>query len=119
MSQEELDRLYKDLEVEEKNLRNQLAEIANKSQDGYQIKVPNYGEHEDENAQEATDLDRNLALKRELEAKLNEIIKTKKKIKEGTYGKCGVCSKDISSQRLKVRPVAALCIDCAKIARPL
>lgn len=89
MTQEELQKLYEDLEAEERSLRDQLNLIASKNptaQGGYEIRVPNYGEGEDENAQEATDLDRNLVLEQELESRLNEIIKTKKKIKESTYG---------------------------------
>ncbi len=89
MTKEELQKLFEDLEAEEKSLREQLDVIAQKNpliKGDYEVKVPDYGEDEDENAHEATDLDRNLAMERELEARLNEIIKTKKRIKEGTYG---------------------------------
>ncbi len=90
MTREELQKLYEDLETEEKSLMDQLDVIAQKNpvvKGDYEVRVPNYGEGMDENAQEATDLDRNLVLENELETRLNEIIKTKKKIKEGTYGK--------------------------------
>lgn len=90
MTKEELQKLYEDLEEEEKSLKEQLNLIAHKNpmvKGDYEVNVPDYGEGEDENAQEATDLDRNFALERELEARLNEIIKTKKKIKTGTYSK--------------------------------
>ena len=88
MTKEELDKLYGDLEQEEKHLREQLSKIADLNpaiKNDYQVKQPNYGEHEDENAMEATDLERNLALEMELETKLHEILKTKEKIKNGTY----------------------------------
>lgn len=117
MIKEELQKLYEDLELEEKHLREQLSEIAEQNpavRGDFQVKVPEYGEHEDENAMEATDLDINFALVRELENKLNEILKTKEKIKSGTYGKCESCSAEIAPARLKVRPIAALCISCAK-----
>ncbi len=90
MTKEELQKLYEDLEAEEKSLRTQLDVIAQKNpmvKGDYEVKVPNYGEDEDENAHEATDLDRNLIMASELEARLNEVIKTKKQIKEGTYSK--------------------------------
>ncbi len=90
MTREELKKLYDDLETEEKSLKDQLDIIAQKNpmvKGDYEIRVPNYGEDVDDNAHEATDLDRNLVLESELESRLNEIIKTKKKIKEGTYGK--------------------------------
>jgi DnaK suppressor protein len=35
-----------------------------------------------------------------------------KKIKEGTYGICEICGKDISIARLKAVPFARLCISC-------
>ena len=34
------------------------------------------------------------------------------RIKDGTYGVCSRCGKDISRQRLEARPVTELCIDC-------
>jgi len=120
MTKEESQKLYESLEQEEKHLREQLSKIAEvnpSNRNDYQVKQPNYGEDEDENAMEATDLDRNLAMERELESKLNDILKTKEKIKAGTYGKCESCSINIPEARLKVQPVAALCIDCAKTAR--
>ena len=88
MTKGELQKLYEDLEQEEKRLRAQLAKIAEQNpaiKGDFQVKVPEYGEHEDENAMEATDLDINFAMVRELENKLNEILKTKEKIKNGTY----------------------------------
>ncbi len=90
MTKEELQKLYEDLETEEKALKDQLNAIAHKNpmiKGDYEVNIPNYGEGEDDNAQETTDLDRNLALERELESRLKNIIKTKKKIKDGTYGK--------------------------------
>jgi DnaK suppressor protein len=117
MTKEDLKKLYDDLEQEEKHLREQLSGIADPNpavKNDYQVKMPNYGEDEDENAMESTDLDRNFAMERELESKLNEILKTKEKIKSGTYGKCENCSAQIPAARLKVRPVSALCVDCAE-----
>ncbi len=35
-----------------------------------------------------------------------------RRIKEGTYGKCHSCGKDISRARLQAVPHARLCIDC-------
>ncbi len=35
-----------------------------------------------------------------------------KRIDEGTYGKCDICSKRISKSRLKVMPQATRCIPC-------
>jgi len=121
MTKDELQKLLENLEAEERSLRDQLNIIANKNpmvRGGYQVRIPNYGEDEDENSQETTDLDRNLALEHELEKHLNEILKTKQRIKDGNYGKCDNCSQEIPPARLKVVSIAALCMSCAKISRP-
>lgn len=35
-----------------------------------------------------------------------------RRIKDGTYGKCHICGKEISAARLKAVPHARLCIEC-------
>ena len=35
------------------------------------------------------------------------------RIGNGTYGTCSQCGKDINPARLKARPIATRCIDCA------
>ena len=89
MKKDELQKLDDDLEQEEKNLIDQLNMVANKNpliKGDFEAKVPDYGDEDDENVQEAVDLDKNFALTQELESKLNSIRKTRQKIKEGTYG---------------------------------
>lgn len=116
MTKNELQKLDKDLEKEEKNLVDQLNRIANKNpmvKGDFTVRVPNYGDEDDENAQEVTDLDRNFALEQELESRLNSIRKTRQKIKEGTYGKCENCGEEIPTNRLKAKPDAIKCITCA------
>jgi DnaK suppressor protein len=58
--------------------------------------------------------DRNFMLRiRDRENKLiKKIRKTLDRIEEGTFGICDACGEDISIERLKARPVTALCIDC-------
>ena len=89
MTEDELQKLDSDLEQEEKNLIDQLNRIANKNpliKGDFEVRVPNYGDEDDENTQESVDLNNNFALTQELETKLNSIKKTRQKIKEGTYG---------------------------------
>lgn len=51
--------------------------------------------------------------KRDRERKLiQKIKKALVKIQEGTYGECTDCSDEISSERLRARPEATLCIKC-------
>ena len=43
---------------------------------------------------------------------INKIQKTIAKIDNGIYGTCDACGIDIPYERLKLRPVADLCIEC-------
>jgi len=116
MTKNELQKLDETLAREEKNLIDQLNRIANKNpliKGDFEVRVPNYGDEYDENAQETVDLDKNFALTRELESRLNSIRETRRRIKEGTYGKCENCGSDISPERLKAMPEAQKCITCA------
>jgi DnaK suppressor protein len=61
--------------------------------------------------------DRNFLLRirdreRRLILKIREAIN---RIENGTYGICEECGEDISKQRLEVRPVTTLCIECKKV----
>ena len=48
---------------------------------------------------------------RKLINKLHEMLA---KIDNGTYGVCEACGMDIGVDRLEMRPVASLCIECKK-----
>ncbi len=58
----------------------------------------------------------NTAFKFRIRDRENKLIKKIKqalaKIESGEYGICEICEEEISFERLKARPVAALCIDC-------
>jgi len=89
MTKEELKKLDETLEQEEKNLIDQLNRVANKNpliKGDFEVRVPNYGDEEDENTQEAVELSRNFAMAEELEPRLKSIRKTRQEIKKGTYG---------------------------------
>lgn len=47
---------------------------------------------------------------------INKIYETLQKIDRNEYGICESCGCDISFERLKMRPVASLCIECKKEA---
>ncbi len=116
MTKDELQKLDKTLEQEEKDLIDQLNRIANKNpliKGDFEVRVPNYGDEDDDNAREITDLDRNFAMEQELESRLNSVRKTRQKIKEGTYGTCSDCGSKITQGRLKAMLVATKCITCA------
>ena len=52
------------------------------------------------------------ALEAEFEKKLNEISAALDSIKNGTYGKCIICGKEIDEKRLEINPTAISCTEC-------
>ena len=61
-----------------------------------------------------SDADFSLRLK-ERESRLMKKIKTAlEKLEDGDFGICEECGKEISEERLKVRPMAVLCIKCKR-----
>ena len=116
MTNQELEKLDKDLEQEENKLIGQLNRVVIKNplvKGDFEVKMPSYGDEDDENTQESVDLDINFAMVQELESRLKSISKIKQKIKEGTYGKCDNCGSEIPQERLKAMPEAFKCITCA------
>lgn len=56
--------------------------------------------------------EKNLALVRRLETKIEEIDKAIQVAQKGTYGICERCGKPIDPARLKALPETTLCIQC-------
>lgn len=48
-----------------------------------------------------------------LRAEIQQIRMALLRIENGTYGTCAKCGKEIRRERLKARPIATRCIDCA------
>lgn len=85
-----------------------------------------YLKAEPEPSSDEVDLDvyereKNLALVRRLELKIEEIEKALKVAQKGAYGICEHCGKPINPERLKALPETTLCVKCKneleKVAR--
>lgn len=80
-----------------------------------------FGKREEE-ANETSELEKNLILENKLGETLAEIEHALEKHKNGTYGICDNCEKVIDEARLKALPQATLCISCKshplKYAKP-
>jgi len=50
----------------------------------------------------------------EAKARVMQIDKALLRIKNATFGRCGVCNAEINPQRLDAIPYAELCISCAQ-----
>jgi DnaK suppressor protein len=95
-------------------LMNQLAELEDKSSKN---RVTSLAESEQifdftDQATLESDIDMSMHIKERDSRLITKIKESLEKIEEGSYGICEECGEDISEKRLKVRPVATVCIDC-------
>jgi len=98
--------LNKELEEIEERNREKINEMENEGDfetfHGDEADQANYLEHRNRLLR-LRDRDRKL---------INKIRETLAKIENGEYGSCESCGCDIGFERLKLRPVASLCIEC-------
>jgi len=120
MEKETLKKIKKKLETEKKRLEEELSKIAKKKGKKFTPVYPEYGNRDEENAAEVEEYEIHLALDKNLEKLLSEVVIALVKIKNGTYGQCENCHQEISSERLEAFPAASLCITCqAKKENPI
>lgn len=112
MEKETLKQIKKELEAEKDRLEKELGNIAKKKGKKFTPVYPEYGNKDEENAAEMEEYEIHLALDKNLEKLLSEVINTLIKIEKGTYGQCENCNQDIGEERLQAFPSASLCIDC-------
>jgi len=114
------EKFKKVLEDELKLLENELNSVGRKNPDN-----PKDWEAEpDEEAQPSADsidyadeieeFEGNTAILKELEVRYNEVKKALEKMKDGTYGICDVCGKEIPEARLGANPAATTCLEHTK-----
>jgi RNA polymerase-binding transcription factor DksA len=70
-----------------------------------------FGKREEE-ATESLELERRLALEKQIRDQLTEIQTALDKFEDNSYGKCEDCGKPIDPARLDALPQARLCLDC-------
>jgi DnaK suppressor protein len=105
--------------IEEKEkLEEELGRFAKQNPqnpEDYNAEFPQLGDKEDENAAEVAEFSKNLTLERTLEASLRDVKKALDRVKDGSYGVCKYCGKDIGEKRLMARPTSTSCIECKKL----
>ncbi|MBI4121875.1 MAG: TraR/DksA family transcriptional regulator [Parcubacteria group bacterium] len=105
-------------EIEAKLLANkkdqetELNKFSSKGDVGREANFQNIGSDEDDNAQEVTTFSDQIPLVAELSKHLEDVEKALKKIKDGTYGICKYCKKEIDPKRLLARPDSGSCVQC-------
>lgn len=83
-------------------------------QQDFNTTYQDFGDDEDENANEIAAYSNNLALEGELEKELRDINGALKRIEDGAYGTCKYCKSSINEDRLRARPTASSCVACKK-----
>ncbi|MFC2011821.1 TraR/DksA family transcriptional regulator [Chloroflexota bacterium] len=66
----------------------------------------------EEEASESLELEKRLALEKQVRDNLTAVEHALQKFEEGTYGQCDSCGKPIAPERLEALPQASLCVDC-------
>ena len=104
--------VYEKLKKEKAQLQEKLEQLATRGQpladrrDGSP-----FGKREEE-ADEAFELEKRLALEETLRDSLAEIDHVLQKYEAGTYGLCDSCGQPIEQARLEALPQESLCLSC-------
>ncbi len=107
-----IEKLHSSLESEQKRLLEELEQL---EAGGRPAEVRRegspFGKREEE-ATESFELEKRLAIEKQIKAHLAEIEHALQKFKEGTYGLCDNCGQPIDPERLEALPQANLCLSC-------
>jgi DnaK suppressor protein len=104
--------LYTYLKDEQARLTAELAQLETKTHPGDERREGSpFGKREEE-ATEAFELEKRLALEKQLCDTLAKVDRALKKYEAGTYGICDICAQPIDEDRLKALPSASLCVKC-------
>ena len=71
-----------------------------------------YSTHMADDATEAFEQAKDLALRQNLERLLGQVEGALERFEPGTYGLCEQCGREIDPARLKALPYATLCLSC-------
>jgi len=104
--------LYERLKKEKAELLEKLEQLRALGQPSAERKEGSpFGKREEE-ADEASELEKRLVLVQRLEESLNEVEHALQKYEAGTYGLCDSCGQLIERARLEAIPQASLCLSC-------
>lgn len=100
------------LESERKRLLEELEELEDsvRSTDVRREGSP-FGKREEE-ATESFELEKRLAVEKQVRGHLAEVEHALEKFEKGTYGMCDSCGQPIAANRLEALPQASLCLNC-------
>ena len=104
--------LYERLKKEKAELLEKLEQLRTLGQPSSERKEGSpFGKREEE-ADEASELEKRLALEERLRESLTWVEHALEKYEAGTYGLCDSCGQRIEEGRLEAIPQASLCLSC-------
>lgn len=121
MDKKKIQELKIKLEKEKSEIQEELSVFANKDKDmkgDWDTRFPKLEGPEGSTADlemaadEVEEYINRLPVEYILEIRLKNITSALKKIKEGEYGTCEKCGKEISLKRLEIYPEAKYCLEC-------
>jgi len=104
--------LYERLKKEKAELLEKLGQLRTLGQPSAERKEGSPFGKREEGADEASELEKRLALEERLGESLNEVEHALQKYEAGTYGLCDSCGQSIEKARLEAIPQASLCLNC-------
>jgi DnaK suppressor protein len=104
--------LYERLKKEKIELLEKIEQLRALGQPSAERKEGSPFGKREEGADEASELEKRLALEKRLEESLKEVEHTLEKYEAGTYGLCDSCGEPIEQARLEAIPQASLCMKC-------
>src|SRR4030042_6914946 len=104
--------LYERLKKEKTDLLEKIEQLRVLGQPSAERKEGSPFGKREEGADEASELEKRLALGQRLEESLKEVEHALEKYEAGTYGLCDSCGKPIEHARLEAIPQASLCLNC-------
>ena len=104
--------LYERLKKEKAELLEKLEQLRTLGQPSAERKEGSPFGKREEGADEASELEKRLALEERLGESLNEVEHALQKYEAGTYGFCDSCGQPIEQGRLEAIPQASLCLSC-------
>jgi len=103
--------LYERLNKDQARLKEELKQMQPSSE---RREGTPFGKREEE-ANEAFEFEKRLAIEKQLIGTLTEIEYALKKYEDGTYGTCDNCGQLIEPARLEALPQANLCLNCKSL----
>jgi DnaK suppressor protein len=100
------------LESEQKRLLEELEQLEANARPAEVRREGSPFSKREEEATESLELEKRLALEKQVRDHLAEVEHALRKFEEGTYGLCDSCGQPIAPDRLEALPQASLCVSC-------